>query len=24
VTMQIYQHLTEKMSEDGAALLETF
>ena len=24
VTMQIYQHLTEKMSEDGARLLDTF
>lgn len=24
VTMQIYQHLTEKMSEEGAQLLETF
>lgn len=24
VTMQIYQHLTEKMSEEGAALLDTF
>ena len=24
VTMQIYQHLTDKMSEDGAALLDTF
>lgn len=24
VTMQIYQHLTEKMSEEGAKLLDTF
>lgn len=24
VTMQIYQHLTEKMSEEGAGLLDTF
>ena len=24
VTMQIYQHLTEKMSEDGARILDTF
>ena len=24
VTMQIYQHLTEKMSEEGSALLDTF
>lgn len=24
VTMQIYQHLTDKMSEEGAQLLETF